>query len=343
MAGAEQDDLEGRIRRSIDAYHEAALVYAAVKLGLPEKMGTLSWTVEGLATELSLPPLHLARFLRGLATLGICAEGANGSFSLTPGGQSLRADSASRLAKKVQIVVEQYWMPWANLVASLQSGKPAFDQVFGMNVRDWRREHAQQGTMFEFYLTAETFDQAGSIIEVMECTAEATKVADIGGGCGALLAPLLIAFPHLSGVLFDKPDLIEMAKPFLQAFAQFRLPERIERVAGDMLSGIPVKADLYLLKAVLQQWNDVEALAILRNCRAAMPDGTRLGIIERLMPERATDDPAAVMLDLHMMTITGGRARSLADFEALLAQAGLSLSKVSPTQSGLTVIEAVPA
>ena len=340
MAGVEQDDLEARIRRSIDAYHEAALVYAAVKLGLPEKMGTRSWTVEGLATELGLSPPHLARFLRGLASIGICAESADGSFMLTLGGQSLRADSASRLAKKVQIVVEQYWLPWANLIGSLLTGKAAFEQVFGMNVRDWRREHAQQGAMFEFYLTAETFDQAGSIIEVMECAAEATKVADIGGGCGALLAPLLIAFPHLSGVLFDKPDLTEMAKPFLQAFAQFRLPERIDLVAGDMLSGIPVKADLYLLKGVLQQWDDSDALTILRNCRAAMADGTRLAIIERLLPERATDDPVAVMLDLHMMTITGGRVRSLAEFEGLLTEVGLKLSKSTLTRSGLTIIEA---
>jgi O-methyltransferase domain len=340
MAGAEQDGLEGRIRRSIDAYHEAALVYAAVKLGLPEKMGTLSWTVEGLATELGLPPLHLARFLRGLATLGICAEGADGNFTLTPGGQSLRADSPSRLAKKVQIVIEQYWLPWANLMSSLPAGKPAFDQVFGMNARDWRREHAQQGAMFEFYLTSETFDQAGSIIEVLECAAEATKVADVGGGCGALLAPLLIAFPHLSGVLFDKPDLIEMAKPFLQAFDEFRLSERIELVAGDMLAGIPIEADLYLLKGVLQQWDDADALAILRNCRAAMTDAARLAIIERLMPECATDDPAAVMLDLHMMTITGGRVRSLVEFEGLLSLAKLALSKFTPTRSGLTIIEA---
>src|SRR5262249_36126971 len=38
MAGAEQDDLEGRIRRSIDAYHEAAMVFAAVALGLPDRL-----------------------------------------------------------------------------------------------------------------------------------------------------------------------------------------------------------------------------------------------------------------------------------------------------------------
>jgi AraC-like DNA-binding protein len=343
MADGEQDDFEARIRRSIDAYHESALVYAAVKLGLPEKMGTRSWTAEELAEELGLSAPHLARFLRGLASLGICAEGTGGSFTLTSGGQSLRTDSASRLAKKAQIVVEQYWQPWAELLSCLKAGTPAFDQVFGINVQDWRREHAQQGAMFEFYLTAETFDQAGPIIEGLESAAEATKVADIGGGCGALLAPLMIAHLHLSGILFDQPHMIEMAKPFLQVFDQFHLTERIELIAGDVLTDIPVEADLYLLKGVLQQWGDAEALAILKNCRKAMPEGARLAIIERLMPGRATDDPAAIMLDLHMMTITGGRARSLAEFKALMSEAGLALSKATPTRPGLTIIEAVRA
>jgi hypothetical protein len=59
--------------------------------------------------------------------------------------------------------------------------------------------------------------------------------------------------------------------------------------------------------------------------------------------ERAADDAAAIMLDLHMMTITGGRARNLAEFDALLVKAGLKQSKVTPTRSGLTIIEAVPA
>jgi hypothetical protein len=73
-----------------------------------------------------------------------------------------------------------------------------------------------------------------------------------------------------------------------------------------------------------------------------MPEGARLVIIERRMPEFALDDPAAIMLDLHMMAITGGRARTLAEFDALLSQAGLERTRVVPTRSGTTLIEAVP-
>jgi len=166
------------------------------------------------------------------------------------------------------------------------------------------------------------------------------SVADIGGG-GGLLAALLIAYPRLDGALLDRPHIIEMARAFLRAFDAFRLTERIEFVPGDFFAGIPIEADLYLLKGVLQQWDDQAATAILTNCRNAMSGAARLAIIERLMPARALDDPSAVMVDLHMMTITGGRTRSVAEFEALLAQAGLTLAKVTPTRLGLAIVEAV--
>jgi AraC-like DNA-binding protein len=345
MTGNTQDlaAFEERLRCEIEAYHASALVYSAVKLGLPDTMGERAWTAEELAGLLGASAPHLHRFLRGLVTLGICEELADGRFKLTPGGALLRSGSPSpaRLDKRVQIIVEQYWRPWADLISCLKTGEPSFEHVFGMSVGEWRKANPAQGEMFESYLAAQTFDQAGSILEVMEGAGEAKTVADIGGGYGALLAPFLIAFPHLKGALFDKPHMIDMAKGFLKAFDQFRVPERIDLVVGDFFAGVPVKADLYFLKGVLQQCDDVDAVAILRNCRNAMPEGARLVLIERLSPERANDDPASVMLDLHMMTITGGRTRSLAEFKRLLEAAGLAFSRATPTTSGLTLIEAV--
>ena len=55
------------------------------------------------------------------------------------------------------------------------------------------------------------------------------------------------------------------------------------------------------------------------------------------------DDPAAIMLDLHMMAITGGRVRSLAEFAAMLSETGFARAKATPTPSGLSVIAAVAA
>jgi O-methyltransferase domain len=288
MSGADRD-IEERLVRAIEAYHEAALLYAAVKLGLPETMGGASWMAGDLARALGLSAPHLHRFLRGLCIIGLCEEQADGSFALTPFGKSLTSNS--RLAAKVQIVVEQYWQPWAKLAATLQDGKPAFEQVFGMRVSAWRGKHAEQGALFASYLAKETQADSEAILAALDVP-ETDKVVEIAGTDVTVLAE------------------------------------------------IPPNADLYLLKNVLQTYDDEDARTVLRNCRAAMPDGARLAVVERLLPERATDDPASVILDLHMMTIAGGRVRTLAEFEALLSVAGLKLSNVIAAGSGLTVMTA---
>jgi hypothetical protein len=327
---------ESALRLKIEAYHESALLYAAVKLGLPDRMAAGPLTGEALAAALGVSAPHLFRLLRGLTILGICEERTDQIFALTQAGQSLRSGSPSRLAEKVQIVVEQYWQPWADLLSCLNTGKPAFAQVFGMSVFDWRALNPEQGALFDIYVAKETLAQADPIIAALDFSGVRT-VADIGGGYGGLLAAILQAHPHLAGILFEKPHTIEAAGSFLRSQG---VTEHVTLAGGDVSTGISVQADLYLLKDVLQQWEDQEARAILANCRKAMPNGARLVIVELLLPERANDDPAAIMLDLHMMTITGGHARSLAQFAALLADADLAVSKVTPTSSGLSIIEA---
>jgi hypothetical protein len=322
----EQESFEARLRRSIGAYHESALAYAAVKLGLPDRLTAGPATAEQLAAALGLSAPHLHRFLRGLCTLGICEELADGSFALSPAGQCLISASPSRLAEKVQIVVGQYWAPWANLISTLQTGTPAFDRVFGMSVSAWREANAAEGALFDSYLAKETAGQLASIVAAIDLS---------GVGTVAILP----ARYRPDGVPFDRSYIVDMSQPYLPLL---KAVKRVEFVAGDILDEIPVEADLYLLNFVLQQWDDDATRTILHNCRNAMKEGARLVVVERLMPERAADDPAAIMLDLHMMAITGGRARSLAEFEALLAEAGLALSKTTPTSAGLSVLEAAP-
>ena len=330
---------EERLRSAIEAYHASALAYAAVKLGLPERMGARPWTAEALATELGLSAPHILRFLRGLVTLGVCEEHPDGSFALTSLGQSLKPGSPSRLGEKVMIVVEQYWQPWADLVSTLQTGAPAFDHVFGTDVWAWRNENFRGGDIFAAYVASETFAGAGPIVEALDLSGVGS-IADIGGGHGGLLAAILQAHPGMRGILFDLPETIIGAKKFLKFHGVL---ERVTLVGGDFVAEIPVEADLYVLKSVLQHWDDLGVRALLESCRDAMPARARLAIVERLLPEAASGDPGAVMLDLHMMVITGGRARTLQEFERLLAEANLALSKIYATSSGLSVIEAVPA
>ncbi|HUU66998.1 MAG TPA: methyltransferase [Methyloceanibacter sp.] len=330
-----EPDAEARLRGQIEAYHETALAYACVKLGLPETMGSKAWTPEDLARRLDLSAPHLLRTLRGLVTIGLCEEQPGGSFTLTQSGHALAPDAHSTLREKLLIVVEQYSRPWANLAACVKTGTPAFDQTFGEPVGAWRRSHPEAGAVFEAYVEGETFAQAAPIVAALDLAGIKTA-AEIGGGHGALLAAVLLAHPEVHGVLMDLPHKLAGARVYLQSDG---LAGRVGLMGGDILEAVPAEADLYLLKSVLQQHGDDEARAILANCREAMKPGARLVVIERLLPERATDDPAAVMLDLHMMAITGGRARTKPEMEALLASAGLAPAAISLIDGGLSLID----
>jgi hypothetical protein len=155
-------------------------------------------------------------------------------------------------------------------------------------------------------------------------------LVDVGGGGGVLLAAILDAAPHVSGVLFDRPEVAARAP--------------LPAVAGDFFVDVPAGFDAYLLSRVIHDWPDAEAVAILRTCRRAMAGSARLLLVEAELPERAADHPAAIRMDLHMLTLLGGRERTRAEYAGLLAQADLRLTAVVPADpvSGVHVFEARP-
>ncbi|MGH2603217.1 MAG: methyltransferase, partial [Dehalococcoidia bacterium] len=150
------------------------------------------------------------------------------------------------------------------------------------------------------------------------------------------------AAPNLHGVLFDRPEVVEQAR---SAPATTAAAGQWTAVGGDFLAAVPSGGDVYVLSRVLHDWNDAAATCILTSCRQAMAANAVLLVVEAVLPERAVDQPAATRMDLHMLTLLGGRERTAAECQALLAGAGFRLGRVIPTDSpvGLSVLESVPA
>jgi ubiquinone/menaquinone biosynthesis C-methylase UbiE len=168
------------------------------------------------------------------------------------------------------------------------------------------------------------------------------RLVDVGGGAGNLLAAILRAAPQLRGVLFDRPGVAPAAE---QRMRDAGVWERCELVAGDFFESVPSGADAYVLSRVLHDWDDAEAARILARVREAMGTGSRLLVVEAILPERAADAPAAIRMDLHMLLLfSQAQERTEAEFRRLLEGAGLAVRRVVPTRSpaALSVIEAVP-
>jgi hypothetical protein len=206
-----------------------------------------------------------------------------------------------------------------------------------MPVFEYYARHPEAGRISVEGLASLSAREEAAILAACDLSG-ARIVADIGGGRGSLLAAILAANPDARGLLFDRPQVVELARPALEAAG---LSGRCDLVPGDFFAAVPAGGDVYVLKKVIHDWDDPRARAILANCRAAMPGTGRLMLLEQVVPP-GNGPSYAKLLDLLMLVYTGGRERTEAEFRDLLASAGLELRRIVPTASNVSIVEAVP-
>jgi len=220
---------------------------------------------------------------------------------------------------------------WSTLHESVVSGQPRVPALFGMPIFAYYAAHPDDRAAFSRAMGNLSALAAQGIVHHYDF-AHARHIVDVGGAHGDLLLTILQTYPHARGTVFDLPHVADAAR---QAIAAHGYAERCEAVGGDFFQAVPPGGDVYILKLIVHDWPDTEAVRMLHNCRAAMPpDGTLL-VIEMVIP----DNPQlslAHMSDLNMLVMTGGQERTAREYGALLAQAGLRL-----TGSPYDVLEAV--
>ena len=164
-----------------------------------------------------------------------------------------------------------------------------------------------------------------------------TKLVDVGGGHGLLLASILEKYPQMSGVLFDAPSVIEGANDVIEAHD---VGGRCETVGGDFFASVPAGGDAYIMKHIIHDWEDERALIILQNCHRAMTEGGRLLVVEMVLPEGNTPSLGKFM-DLQMLLFLHSYERTEAEYSSLYQRAGFKLTSIVPTLSPYSVIEGV--
>lgn len=263
------------------------------------------------ATATHTPSLH--RLLRFLASAGVLVELADGTFGLTPIGECLRTDIPGSAHAMVKLFAgPRIQDNWKDLEYCVRTGEPAY---------------RQRGITDPF--SSQTPEEAANFDAAM---ANFTRFI-------AILIGLLQATPALRGIVFDRPAAAERATKQIAASA---LTERCRAVGGDFLKAVPEGGDAYLLKHVIHDWSDEQAVTILRSCHRAMPATGKLLIVEGIYPPRidqSLESRGAAANDVNMLVNTGGRQRSEAEFRALCDAAGFALTRIVPTPARVAVIE----
>lgn len=322
-----------------DAFRIAKAIEAAAELKIADLLTESPRASGELALATATHEPTLVRLLRALVGEGIFRLNDQGQYENTNLSETLRCDHPDSIRDIVLYLLHDgNLQAWMRLLEVLKTGKPSFRDATGQDLWSYLAQRPKLETHFNQNMAFWTADVTRQILDHYDFS-RFQSVADIGGGQGYLIASLLQAYPEMKGVVVERESVAEEATDF---FRQRDLSARAQVVAGDFFGDLPVGHDAYTLKYILHDWGDEDAVRILRACRAAMPDHGKLLIFETVMGEDQNPHPAK-WIDLHMLVIFGGKERTTEQFRDLLAQAGFSMTRATPLDGPIGIIEADPA
>jgi len=330
-----------QVMEMISGYWVSQICGTAARLGLADLLLDGPHTVAELARVTGSDADGLGRLLRAAATIGLFAELESDQFDLTPLGEQLcdGDPSGSLRDRAIALTSAGHWLPYGRLFDAVVWGQTQDHAALGTNAWAYYAEHPQERWHFARTMGSFSAEASRAVVRHYDIT-RFRRIVDVGGSQGALLTGLLAAAPSARGVLFDLPEVVEGAR---EALADRGQADRVELVGGDFFHEVPAGGDLYVLKSILHDWDDERASQILRNVHRASDPGTRLAVIELLLPSEPA--PSFVHLaNLLMLVELGGRERSLEDYTRLLAQTGFLLDRTIPVPGSTypwTVIEAI--
>ena len=268
----------------IRGFRVSQAIYVATRLGIPDLLAEGPRAIGDLAEAAGAHATSLRRLLMFLASVGVLDKVRPDRFALTPIAAALRKDVPGSVRSSVLFQLnDSHWRPWGNLLHSVRTGETAFNHVHGKGLFDYLAQNPEVSALFTQGVLGNSPAHAQMIARSYDFVGMKT-VIDVGAGRGRLIATILAEHPHLKGVLFDRPPVLPDARTLIE---EAGVAQRCKFVGGDFFKNVPAGSDAYILRNIIHDWQDEEAVTVLAACRRAMTDRARLGLVERQLP----DDP----------------------------------------------------
>lgn len=313
------------------------MLHAVARLKIADLLHQNSMTAEELADILKIHPEATHRMMRALVSFGVFKLDRTGKYQNNRLSIPLRTEVPGSMNSFADYFGSSSNVrAWSDLLATLSTGKNAFERNHQMSVWEWLSQNPEEGRIFANAMVNLTQLDA-PVIAYGYPFSEVQRLCDVGGGRGTLLAELLKCHRHLSAVLFDEDYILDQAFHISNVNGEARL----EKKAGNMFNEVPPGCDVYLLKDILHDWDDARCIQILKNIRAASQCGGRLLVVEVIVEKYTTEKPGP-LIDLQMMTVCSeGRQRSKDEFKGLFEKSGFQLNRIFKTAHPISVIEAI--
>ena len=317
------------------AYWVSRFVYTAANMRLADHLAGGPRSASELAAVTGANPRALHRFMRTLTSLGILTQDTD-RFALTPLGAALKSDATGAARATVLTMAgPTFQNAFAEFQYSLETGKTAMEKVWGIPLFDYLAQHPQEAAQFSEAMVGIHGAEPPAVAAAYDFSRLAT-IVDVGGATGNMLGHILKRHSQPRGILFDRPHVVTDAPALLRAHG---VEGRVSIEHGSFFDSVPAGGDAYILSHIIHDWNEDQCLTILGNCRKAMKRGAKLLIVEFVLPEGDTPHFGKIV-DMVMLTIPGGEERTAAEYRTLLAAAGLKMTRVFPTASDVSIVEA---
>ena len=329
-----------RLRVMLDASWMTQAAAVAVRLLIPDHLAHTPLAPDDLARATGCDLKAMERLLRALTSLDLVRQQADGTLALTETGMLLCREADGSLASWAELCGTVSWATWGRLIDSVRTGQTVRKLTSGMEGFEHLDADPGAAALFNHAMADLTRPIAEAFATIIDWNAT-RAVVDVGGGAGHLTATLLAANPHLRGVVFDLHHAAAMANDVMACAGVI---DRCEFVSGSFFDADLGRAEAYVLKSILHNWDDERCAGILVNCRRAMSDRARLFVIERMMPlqySNTVEDQQIARSDLNMLVGPGGCERTEIEYRQMLQASRLLPVRVIPLVDGFSVIEAV--
>jgi 2,7-dihydroxy-5-methyl-1-naphthoate 7-O-methyltransferase len=309
-------------------------VHVVATLRIADHIAAGITQIDDLATASGSASDSLHQVLRHLVGKGMFEETAPGRFALNEPARGL-LDSSLRLGLDLGGIGGRMAHAWGSLLTAVRTGAPAYHTVFGLPFWEDLEAHPDVAASFDALMGPAGHGTPDPEVLITGGWESVRTVVDVGGGTGSLLAEILRARPTVRGTLVDLPSTVARSREVLQAAG---LADRVTALGQSFFDPLPAGADLYLLKNVLGDWPDREAMTILRRCAEAARPAGRVVVLGGVSP----DESGGPSPELLMLVLVGGKDRSLPEFRELARASGLEVQGVGRQPSGRFAVECRP-
>ena len=316
----------------------SAALGVATQLGIPDHLAAGPRTSADLARATGAHEDALYRLLRALSSAGVFDEVTPRTFALTRIGEHLRSGAPGAAREMILWISDAFHLRvYAEMLTAVRTGQPVGEKVVGMPVFEYLARDADLSQRFNDAMTAFSAIVAPAALQAYDFGGIGLLV-DVAGGHGMVLAAILQKYPQMRGILFDLEHVLAGNR-----LDHLGVKDRVQVVSGDFFTAVPPGGDAYIMKHIIHDWDDDRSVVILKNIRAALagkPHG-RVILLETVVQPGNQPDMGK-LIDLEMLLLPGGKERTADEFAALFARAGFELTRIVPTQSPLSVVEARP-